>query len=126
MGRLARPDFDQLFAKSEAFDRVVYDAPEFTNGFLAGQKVSYFFSKTGKPFKTVDGNLTIELDAEGKITRLGAWRASARADLLQLTSGARRVELICCALTTAAHRARHAKGHPRRARLCVRARWCRS
>jgi len=60
----------KLFAKSEAFDRVVYDAPEFTKGFLFDQRVSYFFSKTGKPFKTVDGKLTIELDAEGKITRL--------------------------------------------------------
>lgn len=75
---------------------MVYDAPEFTKGFLFDQRVSYFFSKTGKPFKTVDGKLTIELDAEGKITRLGAWLMTcARADLLQLTSGARRVEIDC-------------------------------
>ena len=108
---------------------MVYDAPEFTKGFLFDQRVSYFFSKTGKPFKTVDGKLTIELDAEGKITRLGACSASARADPRQSTNGARHVDsdrplaanAAVYLLTAAAYRARHAQGHPRRARLCVEA-----
>ena len=59
---------------------MVYDAPEFTKGFLADQNVSYWFSQTGTPFKTVDGRLTIELNAEGKITRLGSSCRSPTSD----------------------------------------------